>query len=105
MELLGDEELVWGAIRDLEACRLREDEKAMLRFVRKLNLDAANITAEDVAALHANGYADAAIYDAVMVCALFNFYNRWVDGGGVGDMPAEAYKQSGVRMAKNGYLR
>ena len=29
------------------------------------------------------GWTDEAIYSAVSVCALFNFYNRWIDATGV----------------------
>jgi len=39
------------------------------------------------------------------VCALFNFYNRWIDGTGVQDLPAEMYALSGKRLATSGYAR
>ena len=51
----------------------------------------------------AAGWSEEAIYDAVTVCALFNFYNRWIDGTGVSDMGAEAYAMSGERMKAHGY--
>ncbi len=51
----------------------------------------------------AAGWSEEAIYDAVTVCALFNFYNRWIDGTGVSDMGAEAYAMSGARMKAHGY--
>jgi hypothetical protein len=37
------------------------------------------------------------------VCALFNFYNTWIDASGVSDMPAAAYAASGQRLATVGY--
>ena len=49
------------------------------------------------------GWSEEAVYDAVTVCALFNFYNTWIDGTGVGDMPAAAYEASGQRLATRGY--
>ena len=52
----------------------------------------------------AAGWSEEAIYDAVTVCALFNFYTRWVDGTGVSDMPASAYEAAGMRMAAGGYI-
>lgn len=58
---------------------------------------------EDVAHLKAAGWSEEAIYDAVTVCALFNFYNRWIDGTGVSDLGAAAYSQSGERMKSHGY--
>jgi len=51
----------------------------------------------------AAGWSDEAIYDAVSVCALFNFYNRWCDGSGVQPMQPEQYAASGKRLAAFGY--
>jgi hypothetical protein len=56
-----------------------------------------------VDAVKATGWPDEAIYDAINVCALFNFYNRWVDANGVGHHSAELYAMSGERLAQNGY--
>jgi len=53
--------------------------------------------------LYAAGWTDEQIYYAVTVCALFNFYNKWIDATGVSDMPAAAYEASGERMAARGY--
>jgi hypothetical protein len=50
-----------------------------------------------------SGWSEEAIYDAVTVCSLFNFYNCWVDATGVHDMSREAYKLSGHRLAEHGY--
>lgn len=105
MELLGDEELVWGAIRDIESSRFGEAEKALLRFVRKVNKECATVSQADIDELKASGWTEEAIYDAVTVCALFNFYNRWIDGTGVQDMSAEHYRKNAKRMAKDGYAR
>ena len=51
------------------------------------------------------GWTDEAIYDAITVCALFRFYNTWIDATGVHDMPAAAYDAMGVRLATQGYTR
>ena len=103
--MLGSEELVWGALRDLENCGLPENEKALLRFVAKVNHDSLNIGPKDIQELHTFGWTDEAIYYAITVCALFNFYNRWIDAGGVRAMSEEAHKQFGIRTATNGYIR
>ena len=52
----------------------------------------------------AAGWTEEAVYDAITVCALFNFYNTWIDATGVSDMPAELYDMSGERLATRGYL-
>ena len=102
-ELLGSEELVHGAIDDLESSALPEKEKALLRFVTKVNHRAWEITADDMKPLHAVGWTDEAIYYAVSVCALFNFYNRWIDATGVHAMSEEAHREFGKRTANHGY--
>jgi alkylhydroperoxidase family enzyme len=103
-ELLGSEELVASALQDLENSALTEKEKAVLRFVDKVNLNAASITAADMQPLYAVGWSDEAIYFAVSVCALFNFYNRWIDATGVHPMSNEAHRKFGKGTANNGYI-
>lgn len=94
-----------GALADLEASALAEADKALLRFVVKVNGEAHAVAAADVAAVTAAGWTDEAVYDAIMVCALFNFYNRWIDANGVGGCPDQLYRESGARMARGGYTR
>ena len=104
-ELLGSEELVWSVLRDLESSAIAEKEKALLRFVSKVNRRSQEITADDMKPLYACGWTDAAIYYAITVCALFNFYNRWVDASGVHALSDEAHRQGGKRSAIHGYVR
>jgi len=102
---LGDEELVWSVVRDLETSRLSEKEKALFRFVGKVNHHSPSITAADMQPLYEAGWADEVIYYAITVCALFNFYNRWVDASGVHALSDEAHRQGGKRSAVHGYVR
>jgi len=96
---------VWGVLRDLESSPLGDRDKALFRFVAKVNHDSPRITQEDMAPLYAVGWDDEAIYFAITVCALFNFYNRWIDASGVHAMSEEAHKAGGRRMATQGYAR
>jgi hypothetical protein len=100
---LGNEELVRAAIDDLENSELPEKDKALLRFVAKVNHRAWEIVAEDMKPLYAAGWTDEAIYYAVTVCALFNFYNRWIDATGVHAMSERAHREFGKRTAQHGY--
>ena len=102
--MLGSEELVRGAIDDLESSALPEKDKALLRFVTKVNHRAWEITADDMQPLSAAGWTDEAIYNAITVCALFNFYNRWIDATGVHAMSEEAHREFGKRTARHGYI-
>ena len=104
-ELLGDEALVWGALRNLEGSALDEKHKALLRFVGKVTRDLPAVWRDDVAALRAMGWDDEAIYFAISVCALFNFYNRWIDATGVHALSDDAHRAGGKRSAQFGYVR
>ena len=103
--MLGDEDLVESVLRDLEASPLGEKEKALLRFVAKVNSASPQITLSDMEPLYAAEWDDEAIYFAITVCALFNFYNRWIDATGVHAMSPEAHREGGRRTARDGYVR
>jgi len=92
-------------LRDLETSRLSEKEKALFRFVDKVNHHSPSISAGDMQPLYQAGWTDEVIYYAITVCALFNFYNRWVDASGVHALSDEAHRAGGKRSAVHGYVR
>ncbi len=92
-------------LRDVESSALDDRHKALFRFVDKVNRDSSRITPDDMKPLYAAGWNDEAIYFAVTVCALFNFYNRWIDASGVHAMSEEAHREGGRRTAAHGYVR
>ena len=94
-----------GVLRDLETSSLPENEKVLLRFVDKVNHDSPQITAADLDAVRSAGWSDEAIYFAITVCALFNFYNRWIDASGVHALSDAAHREGGKRSAVHGYVR
>jgi hypothetical protein len=55
--------------------------------------------------VRAAGWTDEEIYFAITVCALFNFYNRWIDASGVHALSDEAHKHGAKRSAQGGYAR
>ena len=94
-----------GVIRDFETSGLTEKEKALFRFVDMVNRCSTGITPRDIETLHDVGWDDDAIYYAITVCALFNFYNRWIDASGVHALSDEAHRQNAKRSAAIGYVR
>ncbi len=94
-----------GVLRDLESSSLDDKEKALMRFVDTVNRDSPRITAENMKPLYAAGWDDRAIYYAITVCALFNFYNRWIDASGVHALPDDVHRQGAIRSANAGYVR
>jgi len=103
--LYGDKELVLSVIRDLEGSALAEKDKALLRFTAKLTRDSGSIEQADIDVLKDEGWDDTSIYYAIGVCALFNFYNRFVSGNGVKLVSEGAFRSLGERMARVGYHR
>jgi hypothetical protein len=73
--------------------------------VDKVNRTSNQIRGEDVEEARLAGWPDEALYDAITVCALFNFYNRWCDAAGVHDLPAWGYAISARRLATEGYVQ
>lgn len=96
---------MWSVLRDLENSGFDERHKALFRFVDKVNKDSPNITPEDLKPLYSHGWTDEAAYFAITVCALFNFYNRWIDASGVHALSDEAHREGGKRSAQHGYVR
>ncbi len=91
-------------MRDYRTAPISDREKALFAFIDKVNHESKQIRKEDVDGLKHSGWSEEAIYDAITVCALFNFYNRWVDAAGVHDMPAAAYEMTGQRLRDIGYV-
>ena len=76
----------------------------MFTFIEKMNRASTSIGPADVEAAKAAGMTEEALYDAITVCSLFQFYNTWIDATGVQDMSPAAYAMSGQRLAASGYL-
>ena len=70
-----------------------------------VNHESPSITEADLNRARAAGWTDEALYFAITVCALFNFYNRWIDATGVHALSDEAHRLGGKRSAAGGYAR
>lgn len=75
----------------------------MFRLLDTICADSTQVRQADIDAAKAAGWSDEALYDAITVCSLFQFYNTWIDATGVHDLPAAMYEVMGQRMAANGY--
>jgi hypothetical protein len=103
VELLGDRALVQAILDDYTTAPISGKEKALFNFIEKVLHQSNQVCQVDIDLARAAGWSDEALYDAITVCALFKFYNTWVDATGVDDMPALAYEMSGKRLATIGY--
>lgn len=96
--------MVDAVLEDFRTAPISDREKALFAFIERMNRESFTLEAADVQAVIDAGWSQEAVYDAITVCALFNFYNKWIDATGVGDMPVEAYAMSGERLATRGYV-
>ena len=94
-----------SVLNDLDNAPISEKDRTLYAFIRKMVRDSTSIGQEDVDVAREAGWSDEAVYDAITVCSLFQFYNNWIDATGVGDMPAFGYEMSGHRLASHGYAR
>jgi len=96
---------VRDVLNGLESSSFDERHKALFRFVDKINHDSPRIGPADLETVRAAGWSDEALYFTITVCALFNFYNRWIDATGVHALSEEAHRAGGKRSAIHGYVR
>src|SRR5512147_751199 len=89
--------MVAAVLEDYRTAPISEAERALFAFIAKVVEDSTSIGHADLDAARAAGWSDEALYDAITVCALFQFYNTWIDATGVYDM-------SGKRLATAGYV-
>lgn len=94
-----------AVLEDYQTAPISEPEKALFKFIAAVNRQSNQIRREHLDEVRRAGWSDEAIYDAITVCALFNFYNRWCDACGVQDMSAPGYQASGHRLATEGYAQ
>ena len=97
------EDVLAAALADLETAPVDERMRPVLRYLGTLTRTPAAIRETDAQAVYDAGWDERALHDAVLVCALFNFMNRMVDGLGVHVGPQYA-EISGRRLYEGGYL-
>ena len=102
-EAMGVEEgLVSSLIEDLDGAAVDPGLRQILKYVKKLTESPERMTREDAEAVFQAGWDERALHDAVSVCALFNFMNRFVQGLGVAAGP-EYFQQAAKRISGSGY--
>ncbi|WP_337847910.1 peroxidase-related enzyme [Sphingomonas sp.] len=98
-----DPELFDGLMSDLEASAIDDNLKPILAYVGKLTRTPSMMTEADARKVYDAGWDEQALFDAVSVCALFNFMNRIVEGSGIKANPLEADQvELDARMARMG---
>lgn len=91
-----------AALADLDTAPVDDRMRPVLRYVGKLTRTPSEIGRADAEEVLAAGWDERALHYAVMVCALFNFMNRMVDGHGI-SAGADYFARSGRRLEEVGY--
>ena len=93
-----------AVIDDWRSAPLDAKLRATLGFLEKLTLRPNEVRPSDVTPLRVAGVSDAAIEDAINVCALFNIYDRLADALGWYLPDAAGYAASAHNLMSRGYL-
>ena len=94
-----------SVLRDVSTSKLDDKHKALFTYIGRVNLDSRSLGFDDAQQLRDIGWTDEELYYAITVCALFNFYNRWIDASGVHALSDESHRAGAKRSAKSGYVR
>jgi uncharacterized peroxidase-related enzyme len=91
-----------AAVADLDTAPVAATMRPVLRYVEKLTRAPSSVTRADAENVLAAGWDEDALHSAIMVCALFNFMNRMVEGHGITG-GADYFATSGHRLKEVGY--
>lgn len=72
-------------------------------MLEQLTLAPGKVTPADIAPLRAAGVSDAAIEDAITICALFNLIDRVADALGFAVPTPEVFARGATELLKRGY--
>jgi uncharacterized peroxidase-related enzyme len=101
----GNEILIQEMKRDFESSAISNKLKALLAIAGKVQKGGKQVMAEDVERARKEGATDKEIHDAVLIAAAFCMYNRYVDGLATwAPRDQERYRESGKRIAEQGYI-
>ncbi|MAU53442.1 MAG: peroxidase [Roseovarius sp.] len=78
-----DAGIIDALIEDFDTAPVDERLRPVLSHVAKLNTLPSRLVERDAQAVYDAGWSEAALYEAVQICALFNMMNRIVEGTGI----------------------
>jgi alkylhydroperoxidase family enzyme len=90
-------------LEDVETAPIDERLRAMLRFLRKMTLDPAALTAADAAALREAGVTAQAAREGAWVATAFNVLPRLADTLGWHVMDDAGFDAGAKMLLKRGY--
>ncbi len=97
------EDLLAALLDDLGQAPIDAKDRALLAFCRGLTEAPSRMVDADYEAMRTAGWPDEAIEDAIFVTALFNLYNRLMDGYGMRPRSPEANRERAALIRRYGY--
>ena len=97
-----DPSLLDALLQDIDTSAVDDELKPVLRYVKKLTESPSRMVQADADAVFAAGWDDDSFHFMVMICGLFNLYNRVMDGYGITNT-AEFRRSRGQLLAERGY--
>ncbi len=82
-----EEELVTSLLNDIDSAEVDDNLKPIFKFVKKLTLDPTRMTQSDADSVFNAGWSERALYDAIIICCVWSFMNRFVEGLGLSVVP------------------
>lgn len=95
-------ELIESLMEDINGSSIDEKLKPVFHYLKKLTQIPSKLVQADADRVFQAGWSEQALYDAILIGCLFNFYNRLLDGHGIKGN-AHIYQFGGQHLQKNGY--
>lgn len=83
-QVTSDDKLAKAIRNDYKTAELTDKERVMVEYAVKLTRDSVSIQQVDIEKLQAAGFSDKEILQINLITAWFNYFNRVVNGLGVG---------------------
>lgn len=96
------DDLIQILIENEDAALVEEKMRPVLALVKKLTLSPSKVQKSDIEAIVNTGWSESAAEDTICIAALFNYYNRLMDGHGITGYPG-IFKEGAGMLAKHGY--
>ena len=98
-----DKGLIEALLENIDSAPVAAKLKPVYKYVKKLTETPSRAIQSDVDAIVQAGWSEQTVEDIVGITALFNYYNRLMDGLGIkGD--AETFQVSAGFLSKRGYV-
>ena len=75
--------VIESLLNDIQSAPIADNLKPLLVYAKKLNALSGTLVPADAQAVLDEGWTEETLFCVIQVCALFNLYNRLVEGSGI----------------------